>query len=193
MTITKGLIALGLMVLAGCSSSPQATSNDYLLPINRGEATTITANAPHLVLSRVETADHLSGPGLVYQINDTQIVAANQHTWAESLSEQLARKLSTEIAPQLTHYQLVNQQGVRLTEKDAKLSVRFDQFNGHFSGTVVASGQWTLTNDTGEILMSQRFFLQPTQKGDGYPAMVNALAEVASTLASSIARQINTL
>tara|TARA_R110000796_G_scaffold170784_3_gene287720 strand:- start:2598 stop:2867 length:270 start_codon:yes stop_codon:yes gene_type:complete len=70
------------------------------------------------------------------------------------------------------------------------LRLNVDQFQGRFDGIAVASGQWQLLNDAGELLEMETFYAETPLSEDGYPALVRALSDSWDQAAELIATKI---
>jgi len=187
-------LLLLLVALTGCSSQPNPVSKTYLLPVNeQGAVTHVGTNPPLLMVRPVKMAEHLSGIGLVYQISDTEVIQAQQNLWAESISEQLTRKISDELRRKQSAYWPIELSPALSTRSLPRLQVKFNQFNGHFSGMVKVSGEWLLLDGNGNLQASYPFQFQEPLKKDGYDAQVKALSEGVSHLTSQIAQRLATI
>ncbi len=189
----KWLLLLAV-ALTGCASQPVAVSNSYLLPVNGQAVVTQTSKQQHLLMVRpVEMAEHLSGTGLVYQISDTEVVQAQQNLWAESISAQLTRKITDELRRKQSVYWPTELTPALSANGSPRLQVKFNQFNGHFSGRVKVSGEWLLLDGQGQLQGVYPFLYQVVQSEDGYDAQVKALSEGVSRLTAQIAESLTTM
>ena len=189
----KGLVVL-VLALAGCSSQPNAVSNSYLLPINeQAIATQTSPEQPLLLVRPVEMAEHLAGTGLVYQTSDTEVVQAQQNLWAEGLSAQLTRKITDDLRHKQSLYWPTELTPALSLNGLPRLQVKFNQFNGHFSGNVRVSGEWLLFGGKGKLQGVHPFQFQVPQSKDGYSAQVTALSEGVSRLTAQIAERLAVL
>ncbi|KLV07945.1 membrane integrity-associated transporter subunit PqiC [Photobacterium ganghwense] len=190
----KRVVLLALL-LAGCSSSEPTTSKTYLLPTTETNLATSFANKhqPVVVVRPVQVAEHLSGTGLVYQTSETEVVQARQNLWAESLSKQLTRIITQELRQKQSRYWFDELSPVVSNANVPKLQVKFDRFNGHFTGLAQLSGQWILTDAEGRAVSRQPFSIQVPLESGGYDAQVLALSEGVSRLTTQISQSISQL
>jgi uncharacterized lipoprotein YmbA len=189
----KCLLVL-VLALTGCSSQPNAVSNSYLLPVNgQGVAIQTSPEQPLLLVRPVEMAEHLAGTGLVYQTSDTEVVQAQQNLWAEGLSAQLTRKITDDLRHNQSSYWPTELTPALSLNGQPRLQVKFNQFNGHFSGKVKVSGEWLLLDGKGKLQGVYPFQFQVPQSKDGYDAQVKALSEGVSQLTAQIAERLTTM
>ena len=190
----KKWLLLLVVVCTGCSSQPDAVSNTYLLSASEhGAVVQFGTNQPLLVVRPVEMAEHLAATGLVYQISDTAVVQARQNLWAESISEQLTRKIHDDLRGKQSTYWPTELTPALSTAGLPRLQVKFNQFNGHFSGMAKISGEWLLFDGKGKLQGVESFLFQVPLEKDGYDAQVKALSEGVSRLTSQIAQKLITM
>ena len=187
--IKRLIILAGL--LAGCSSQPELVSTTYLLPPGEPATAVVSSSQPLLVVRPVEMAEHLSGTGLVYQMSETEIVQAQQNLWAESISEQLTRRINLDLRRKQSRYWPTELTPALATSGLPRLQVRFSQFNGHYSGLAKISGEWLLLDGGGEMQGVYPFAFQVPLAKDGYDAQVKALSEGVNRLTTQIAQKLS--
>ncbi|MDX1301507.1 membrane integrity-associated transporter subunit PqiC [Photobacterium sp.] len=187
-------LLLSALALTACSSQPDVVSNTYLLPAS-GQAAIIQADTqqPMLVVRPVEMAEHLAGTGLVYQLSETEIVRAQQNLWAESISEQLTRRINDDLRQKQTTYWPIELTPALATAGLPRLQVKINQFNGHFSGMAHISGEWLVVDGKGDLQGVFPFKFQVPLEQEGYNAQVKALSVGVSQLTSQIARRLATM
>lgn len=193
MTFIKALTAAALSLwLAGCASSGPAPTQ-YVLPGD--DATTVAgANAAHrLIVAPPRLARFLDVDGLVLQLDDITLNAANQHQWAEPLALQLERGLRARLAARLPDTRVMQEDAEGRRGTAATLRLEVDRFHGRFDGRAVAGGQWQLRDGGGELLAMAPFAVEIELAEDGYPALVRALGRGWDRVADEIAAQIKRL
>ncbi|BBI50864.1 hypothetical protein HORIV_32850 [Vreelandella olivaria] len=122
------------------------------------------------------------------QLDDITLNAAREHQWAEGLGRQLERNLRANLAQALPTLRVMRAEGEQANALTLRLNV--DQFQGRFDGVAVASGQWQLLNDAGELLAMENFYAETPLAEDGYPALVRALNDSWDQAAERIATEI---
>lgn len=182
------LLAIATAALAGCAAQSMPT-NRYTLPKadSPQQAGEPSSQAATLAVGPVEVASYLDQEGIVMQTSDIELNAANQNLWAESLGQQLTRRLRQSLAANLPDIVVLNT--ARSEAGAQRLTLSVDQFQGRYDGQAVASGEWQLHE--GNDLVAQRHFevTQPLSD-DGYPALVRTLGDVWNDVARQIAEDI---
>lgn len=139
-----------------------------------------------LVLEGIQLAPFLQQRGIAFQQSPTELTVARQHLWADDLVTQLSRHLLLNLDAQATGWQLHKQ-----TDKTAvQLHIQLDRMLGTVDGHALLSGEYRLSRQ--QHSQRQRFLIQQPMQNDGYPALVQAMAEGWQQLSRDIARQLET-
>ncbi|WP_239495233.1 PqiC family protein [Salinicola halophilus] len=185
------LLAGTALALTGCAG--QATpSSRYTLPEapSATSAASVRADGASLVVRPVQVASYLNQEGIVMQLSDIELNAANQNLWAEALGRQLTRRLGQALSDRLGDTTVVSTG--QSVPGAPQLDVSVESFQGRYDGQAVAAGEWQLFD--GDRLILQRDFsvTQPLTE-DGYPALVRTLGqawgEVADQIADGVSRE----
>lgn len=174
------------LLLTACASSVTPPER-YMLP------TTPAVSAPSqplgtLKLRSPRLAHYLDVDGIIMQLDDITLNEARQHQWAESIGRQLERSLRTQLATAMPTLQVVRDDGS--AKQALTLMIEVDQFQGRYDGYAVTSGQWQLRSPDNELLALNSFSAETVLDQDGYPALVRALGESWSSVATQIANDI---
>lgn len=182
-------VALAVL-LSACSSAP--TRSLYLLDEAPGAqpAEAVDSSRPALVLGQVELAAFLDQSGLVLQTGPQEVTVAAHHRWASPLLDQLRQALLTELAGAVAPVSVFDG-GQGAPDGSLRLDLTVSAFHGHFDGHARVGGQWRLLDDDGAIIRRGRFAARPALQGDGYTALVNALAAGWRDAATTMARQLS--
>jgi len=193
MTATRALMAIGLSLwLAGCASSGPAPTQ-YLLP-GDDAATLAGADAAHrLVVAPPRLARFLDVDGLVLQLDDITLNAANHHQWAEPLARQLERGLRARLAARLPETRILSDSADSRRRNVPSLHLEVTGFHGRYDGQAVTQGQWQLRDAEGELQAEARFSVDVALAEDGYPALVRALGTSWDRVSDAIATHIKRL
>ena len=179
------LLAIATAALTGCAAQSTPT-NRYTLPQTDSpqQASEPSPQAATLAVGPVEVASYLDQEGIVMQTSDIELNAANQNLWAESLGQQLTRRLRQSLAADLPN--VVVQNTSRSEAGTQRLTLSVDQFQGRYDGQAVASGEWQL-HEGNELLAQRHFEVSQPLSDDGYPALVRTLGAVWNEVARQIA------
>ena len=182
------LLAIATAALAGCAAQSMPT-NRYTLPKadSPQQAGEPSSQAATLAIGPVEVASYLDQEGIVMQTSDIELNAANQNLWAESLGQQLTRRLRQSLAANLPDIVVLNT--ARSEAGAQRLTLSVDQFQGRYDGQAVASGEWQL-HDGNDLVAQRHFEVAQPLSDDGYPALVRTLGTVWDDVARQIAEDI---
>lgn len=185
-------IAGAVLLLTGCSSPSTPQYYTIALPDSHvGPAT--QANAlPVVQVSDVNLADYLDTMGIVYQTNDVEVITANQHRWAESLSKQLTTSLLQTLHQQLPQYQWNNNQQGSFQQHDVpQLQLRVTGFHGTSDGHAIIQGDWTLWRNQQQYSGHFQHIYPLAQSG--YDTLVRQLRTGWNETIATVAMQIQPL
>lgn len=157
------LTAAASLMLAACST-PQSTQY-FVLPDSR--YTQPQTQGRELAVD-ITLAEPLGGGGLVYQTDALHINMAKNHLWAADLENALAANISNQLNRINPRYTFVP---VARSQSSERLRVYIEAFHGSYQGHTLVSG-YALWPDGS----SRAFSVETPQEGDGYAAMVEALA-----------------
>ncbi len=175
-------LALSWLLLAGCAGSPPVQDHDYLL---RPQKLMVGSGSRSVVqLKPVSVAPYLDQKGMVLQTGDSEIRVARHHRWAEPLDEAIERYLQVSIANQANV--TVESGALTTADEDATVTLRINQLHGRESGQVRLVADWKVDRgEEGAVL--HNFDATTRQTADGYPALVDAHAELLDDLGAAIA------
>ncbi|ENM5741024.1 hypothetical protein CGT98_05910 [Vibrio metoecus] len=189
--MNKWLLMLLATLFVGCSSTPQPKNHFYLLPNNPALSdVNQNKNLPLLIVQPVELAAYLDTQGIVYRKSETQVIQARQNQWAQRLSSQLTQRVINDLRKNSTPYWSTALDTAIAQQKHARLQVRFQQFNGSYTGNAEIAGSWVLFNAQGERSLNQEFSFQIPLADEGYPALVEALSLGLAQLAVQIQMEL---
>lgn len=155
------LIAVALL-LSACSTS-QSTQyfvlpdSQFVYPNRSGQELAV----------KVYLAEPLANGGLVYQTDAYHVNFARNHLWANALDNALAAGLSNKLNRLSHQYTFVPS---ARSQSNQVLKVYIEAFQGNYQGKTLINGYALWPNGK-----SKPFYVETTQQGDGYDAMVEAL------------------
>ncbi|MDE1513690.1 MULTISPECIES: PqiC family protein [Vibrio] len=177
------LMMLISITLLGCSSEPQPKVDFYLLPQHLTSSpvtptTSFTALASTLLIVQpVELAPYLDTAGIIYRQSATQVTQAKYHQWAQRLSPQLTERIIEQLRrDQPVSYWPEAFNAHYAQQKHHTLQVKFQRFNGAYTGNAELAGSWELLSPQGVRLLRQDFSFDVPLTDEGYPALVEALS-----------------
>ncbi|MDO8828326.1 membrane integrity-associated transporter subunit PqiC [Methylophaga sp.] len=190
LTFFKSLFsALLLLSLLACAGKP-VTTERYNLPETAQTTSQVSTSAEQvLVIGSIRLAEFLDSDRIVLQLDDITLHQARENLWAENLAQQIRRGLRNRLSSQLPD-RLVVSDSRGLKQDTLTLQLEIEQFQGHFNGKAITSGQWQLQDSQGNLLVIAPFNIETTLASDGYPALVRALGSNLDKLAVQLASQI---
>lgn len=162
------LCMTAIAVLSACSSTGSGTyislpGGNYRAPTHHGQA----------VLVNVIPAAPYAGPSLVYENSDASLTFSRQHLWAEPLENAAAKLIANTLNDaQSERVYVVSPQ----FKPSTTLNVYLEAFYGSNGGNthVRAYSVWQTPSGS---RMGHNCSVDTPQRGDGYAAMVKALAQ----------------
>ncbi|AFJ01833.1 putative lipoprotein [Methylophaga frappieri] len=175
-------------LLAGCVGQTAQPTTYYQLPTIADSQQ--SSDGPLLIIAPIKLSDMLLHPGIVLQTDAVTLHVARQHLWAGDLPQQLQTALQQRLQAALPQYQ-VRTAGI-VADHATTLSLQIHAFQGHYQGVALLRGQWQLRTPSGST-RSAVISIQNPLPDDGYPALVNALADTLDSLAADLAKSVNSL
>ncbi|MCA1771198.1 MAG: ABC-type transport auxiliary lipoprotein family protein [Halomonas sp.] len=184
--VKLGVMFLVPLLLSACASQ-STTANRYVLP---GAQLASPPSTPEgtLQVTSPRLPHYLDVEGIVMQTDDITLREANGHQWAEAIGRQLERGLRARLSNELPTWRVVRD--AASDEQAITLRLEVDQFQGRQDGRAIASGQWQLLNQQGDVLAMKTFVADTPLEEDGYPALVRALGKSWDTVSKQIAQAI---
>jgi uncharacterized protein len=190
-TFNKSFVGFLLVFsLVACATKPVNTQR-YTLPDNTQTTSQVSADAEQvLVIGSIGLTEFLDSDRIVQQLDDITLHQARDNLWAENLAQQIRRGLRSRLSSKLPNILVVSDS--RGLKQDAwNLQLDIEQFQGHFNGNALTSGQWQLQDSQGNLIAIKSFNIETTLTTDGYPALVRALGNNLDKLAEQLASQIH--
>ncbi|SDN91701.1 PqiC family protein [Vreelandella arcis] len=179
------MLLLPLLLSACASNTPSASR--YVLP---GGQLSSPPSVPEgtLEVTKPRLPHYLDVEGIVMQTDDITLREANDHQWAEALGRQLEHGLRARLSNALPSWRIVHDASGDAGALTLRLEV--DKFQGRHDGLAIASGQWQLLNQQGDVLAMETFDADTPLEEDGYPALVRALGKSWDTVGEQISQAI---
>ena len=181
--------------LTGCASEPVAVHYYALVPpVAAADKVVQRAEAPTLVIERVELAEYLRQSGMVIQSGENQLQVSRNHLWAENLELALPKALVRELQQQSDDYSYYLKTLDWVARTDYRLRLRIDSLQPTDTGEVVAAGRYQLISEHGsnaQVLTDFNFRRDLNQ--DGYPQVVEQMQAVIAQIADAILDSLNSL
>ncbi|ETI62393.1 PqiC family protein [Marinomonas profundimaris] len=179
-------------VLGGCAT-PVPPSNEYLLMddgLSRVQAQ--PSNSASVQLMPIVVANYLAGNEIVLVSKQGEVHRSQNNLWAETLSPQLTRLTQQRLEKTLPNVTWFGGQHLP-SYAIALLNIEVDDFYADLDGMIYISGRWQLISATGELSVSDTFYVNSALQSDGYSTMVQTLSaswfnQVIDPIANNIAK-----
>ncbi|KTF09215.1 PqiC family protein [Pseudoalteromonas sp. 10-33] len=192
------LITSVLLVLSGCSSAIQTTTQYYQFeqPIE-SSSRNVSETSAQLRVQTVVLRGALNNLGIAMKIDNNQIHAANYHLWGESPDVMLTATAQQTLFKNMPSWMVIKGLPV-ITELDQQtfyeLEYEIHHFNGDMQGNADISGLWRLYYthpETGRRLISVHNFSSVLPiKDDGYDSLVATLEQTWLNINLDVAKAI---
>ncbi|PIE24896.1 MAG: hypothetical protein CSA60_02790 [Neptuniibacter caesariensis] len=174
-----------LLFLVGCSSPSHKGAIKYY-QFSSADRTMLQRDIKSSPFILQINPVHLEGlvnqRGIVMQLPDHQMYAANYHVWADLPGNMLTNTAQRQLLNRLPQWLVVKSDALHTDDSQQafyQLDIRLNEFNGFATNTARVSGIWQLSrvNNSGKIAIVQlhRFHQEVPLKADGYVALVAAL------------------
>lgn len=181
-------------ILAGCATTVPP-SNEYLL-MDTGLSSTavLPSKVTSVQLMPIVVANYLAGNEIVLVTKQGEVHRSQNNLWAESLSPQLTRLTQQRLEKTLPKVTWFGGQHLP-SYAIALLNIEVDDFYADLEGMVHISGRWQLISATGELTVSDTFYVNSALQSDGYSTMVQTLSsswfnQVIDPIADSLAKAL---
>ncbi|WP_166425728.1 ABC-type transport auxiliary lipoprotein family protein [Paraglaciecola sp. 20A4] len=186
-------VFLIILMLCGCSTSPEPRQQIYLLNSNAPLSSSADEDVKRIiVVDKIQLADYLERPNLVMQIDGNQLYYSDIDLWAESLQTDIHKTLLAWLNDYAKDTQFVAYDSPQASAKFEHLIVSIEHFMPTDKGSVVSDGQyWLVGNKQLESLSSQHTFAFTsalTQKG--YSHSVTHMAKQIAQLSAQIVEDV---
>ncbi len=137
-------------------------------------------------------ADYLvERPYLIFQSSTHRLEMSDQHEWAGSLSDDIARTVGSNIGHQLGTGNIHRYPWDRETEVDYKISIDVHRFHGDTHGDAILDATWRIYRmPESNIISSRSVSLKEPLNADGFDELVAAQSRLLNTLAQKISQNI---
>ena len=176
-------LVTAIFLIAACSSSAPAPSmNHYVLDTVRDHS----GSDVEVQLAQVRVLsipDYLNQNALVMMIDDHKLELARYHTWADRLSDSIAKVVEYEY-----NAQLAKSANISACESCHQIGLSIEHFYPTSTGDVFLTGYYQYQNENKELI-KRRFNLSGAMQADGYQAAVAEMRRLLKELSEQIAAE----
>ncbi|PID42004.1 MAG: hypothetical protein CSB48_12085 [Proteobacteria bacterium] len=176
---------LAVLFLVGCSSTSNKGAIKYY-QFGSSDRTMVQRHIKHspfiLQVNPVHVEGLINQRGIVMQLPDHRIYAANYHVWADLPGNMLTNTAQRLLLTMLPQWLVVKSGSLHSNDSQQafyQLDMKLNELNGSADNTARVSGIWQLSrvDNSGKIAIVQlhRFHQEIPLEADGYAALVAAL------------------
>lgn len=184
------VIALALIALGGCSTSP--TASFYTLGAVGASADAYTVRPISVVVAPVTVTDLVDRPQFVIRISENQVKLDEFARWADPVKTQIPRVIAADLAVFL--------QGARVSvypqgeEPGSAYRVRVEvqRFDGAPGDAATVDALWAVSPPKGASSLTGRTLVREPCAGTGYDALAAAYSTALAAVSRDIAEAIHT-
>ena len=187
-TIVTIIATAALLLVTGCSSSPQAkfyTFNTLPEPAATTDSTTVA-----IKIGPVTIPDALDQPQIVTRTGPNTLKISEFHRWGGNLRDDLERVLGENIAIMLSTNRITLSQEITLLPIDFQVLVNIRELGGELGGTVTLNADWLIKPSGDKPIVADKSVLQETVLSPDYRDFVAAQSRLLAKLSSEIADAI---
>lgn len=187
--VTHRIGSLVLLLMLSSCAATVAKPHLYLLtsePVSQNGQSTSTEQCAPIAVA-VQLPAYLERDGLVLQLNDNELVAADNHLWAEPLVYGVERLLNVCLNP--ASWVAATDTGASNTAQQVKVVV--EQLHGNAQGDSRLQARWSkvITSSTAPA-RAHRFSAQAQQTSPGYDALVSVQRGLLLDLCQQMKQQL---
>lgn len=186
MNIRAPLLAIGLLVLAGCGTSPKVYY--YSLSVTAGPDRRIMPSLKPVQVSAVHIPPTLDRKEMVTQTGPNSVDIDERDRWSAPLGDMARRVLSLDLQSRLAE-ETVIVPDLPTTPDTARIVVSLLQFGPDPGGKAILVGGWSMTSGrTGKVVMRRDVSLSSDLSDVSADAAAAAMSDLLGQLATNIAK-----
>jgi uncharacterized lipoprotein YmbA len=185
MNIRIPVLAMGLLVLASCGTSPKV---DYhSLSVTAGPQERITPSVKPVQVSAVHIPASLDRKEMVTQTGPNAVDISDRNRWSAPLGDMARRVLALDLQSRLAEGTVVVPD-LPAASDTAQIVVSLLQFGPDPNGKAVLVGGWSVTSGrTGKVVMRHDVSLSSNLRDASADAAAAAMSDLLGQLAKNIA------
>lgn len=189
------LIVMLVLVQAGCSiGGASRPAEFYVLNVEPGtpvSGRTAAAGPLTVGLGPVTMPDIFDRPQIVTRPEPNRLDMAEFDRWGGDLNRDLSRVLAQNLMSRLNTDRILLHPWASRDNLDFQVAIQVFRFDGDVGSVAKLEGVWRLLDGAkGCELAVQRFSIDESPAGSGYPEFVSAMSRAVAGLSQQIAEQI---
>jgi uncharacterized lipoprotein YmbA len=190
------LLAVTLLLLAGCIGTPTRPSDFYVLDSQPGSPVgrSVRESPLQIELGPLILPEIYERPQIVTRNAANRIMFAEFDRWGGELGKDLARVLTHNLMTRLNTESIVPYPWPGRYRPDFQIGVHLFRFDGALGEQVELEGIWRILDGAvGCELAAEGFTITETSGGPGYVDLVGAMSRGVATLSQQLAERIVTM
>lgn len=189
-----GLLTIGLISVAGCTTSP-VENVDYFILSNGDIPNSTQARTQQkakILVDKVSLPSYLDTSNMAMQLNDHQLYYSKQHFWAEPLKIGIVNALVEDLNGDDAKHHYVDSIDDIAEGKYPRISVHIKQFMPTSGSTVKLNGQYWLISADSKLNKADAhtFAFEADLNEDGYPHAVKKMRMLLQQLSKDVLKNI---
>jgi uncharacterized lipoprotein YmbA len=181
---------LTLLAAAGCFSRP-VPRNYVLAPASApAPAPPAAGRGPTVGVGPVVIPAYLDRPAIVIRAAGDEVRLSEEHRWAESLKEGVARVVAENLSVMIPTEAVVVFPWRTPWTLQYRVTLEILRFDGPLGGATVLNARWRLLDGTGKELVLKAVNFSEATGGATHAAMVSALSRLLARISRDIAAEI---
>lgn len=192
-TLSIGLLILGLSFLSGCSSS--RPTQFYMLSEHVSNSEPTNGKPIRLGVGPVFLPAYLDRPQVVMRKDGNQMTVADFDQWVEPLEITFQRVLTENLSKQLATDQIMSLPSGRDLSLDHQLEIEVIRFDTDEAGKAVLDARWWIFDGRGDRLQDsgRSVALKQATAAKDYGAIAEAMSHCLGALSVEIAAALREL
>jgi uncharacterized lipoprotein YmbA len=190
LTLLSYAVAAGVLVIAGCGRSPDATF--YALSPSAGQVGgQPPAGTKSIQLRRPGLAGYLDRPEIVRRLVDYRLGVAANERWGEPLNVMIGRVVAQDLSQRLGGVSVFTEDGAITADADATVEINIEKFEADGDGTVQLVAQLAIERGTSHAATGSRVIrLSARPQGGSTSAMVRAMSDLLGQMSDQVAAAV---
>ena len=185
------VVSIVIGMLTACASQPTTGPNYYLLSSGELTSQALQLKPFKLALGPIEVPVHLDREGIATLDGQNQLNYADNHRWAEPLTENLTKTLHANLAQLLPDQQLIDFPYRQANRPNYQLSVSIEKFGYVTDGSVVLKARSIIVNAKGRQLDSNHINLKRLNIEQDYALIVSTMSDLLKQMAVDLATRLS--
>lgn len=187
--MNKLAVLILLYFIGGCSVSPMAPINYYLLATPQKSETRTSLKVPDKVvhLAPIRLASYLKQENLAMLMADHRLIYSRQNIWAESIADGLKSSLLMDLNSKDEQVLFVDNKNPLVQTHTHTLLLSIEHFVATGDSQVILTGTYWINNaESNQVATQHPFSLSQDLTQDGYAQAVRQLRDLITELSHKI-------